>query len=271
MSRLQKPEEKGLTTKLPGGILMITELLPVFQRFAMPTPAIEDYLKTIYKLSRGDSAASTTSIAQRLGVAAGSVTGMLKRLSRKGLVKYIPYYGARLTTRGEEEAVRMIRRHRVLELFLVDVLGYTWDRVHEEAEQLEHAVSDELIDRMAEFLGKPQQDPHGAPIPAAGMDLHEPQHDTLADLPLDTPAIVRRVSDHDPEALRCIAELGLLPGTPVLVKKHPPFDGPLQVWIGSAPRSITRTLAESIRVEPVNGNDEIASKPPDSSAPGETG
>lgn len=134
----------------------------------MPSPAVEDYLKTIYHLSRDDAAASTSSIADRLGVSAGSVTGMLKRLAEQGLVEHERYYGTRLTTEGSEEAVRMIRRHRILELFLVEVLGYTWDRVHAEAERLEHAASDELIDRMAQVLGEPEWDPHGAPIPGVG-------------------------------------------------------------------------------------------------------
>src|SRR5688572_2931668 len=133
----------------------------------MPSMAVEDYLKTIYSLTRRDQAASTSAIAELLGVAAGSVTGMLKRLAEQELVEHVPYYGARLTESGEREAVRLIRRHRVLELFLVQVLRYTWDRVHEEAERLEHAATDEMIDRMATVLGEPVLDPHGAPIPAS--------------------------------------------------------------------------------------------------------
>ena len=134
----------------------------------MTSPAVEDYLKALYHLSREGEAVSTSALAERLGIAAGSVTGMLKRLAEQGLVEHTPYYGARLTQTGQDNAVRMIRRHRVLELFLVDVLGYTWDRVHDEAERLEHAVSEELIDRMAKVLGEPASYPHGAPIPTAG-------------------------------------------------------------------------------------------------------
>src|SRR5688572_6889422 len=134
----------------------------------MASSNVEDYLKTIYSLAADSEAASTSAIAHALGVAAGSVTGMLKRLSDQGLVEHVPYYGARLTVGGEEQAVGLIRRHRILEMFLVQVLGYTWDRVHEEADRLEHAVSDELIDRMAQVLGSPTVDPHGAPIPASG-------------------------------------------------------------------------------------------------------
>src|SRR5688572_27668042 len=118
----------------------------------MASSNVEDYLKAIYNLAGEAEAASTSAIAEQLGVAAGSVTGMIKRLADQGLVEHVPYYGARLTTAGEEQAISLIRRHRILELFLVQILGYTWDRVHEEAERLEHAVSDELIDRMAQVL-----------------------------------------------------------------------------------------------------------------------
>ena len=121
----------------------------------MPSIAVEDYLKTIYSLTKREEPASTSAIAEKLGIAAGSVTGMVKRLAEQGLVEHVPYYGARLTSAGHREAVRLIRRHRVLELFLVQVLGYTWDRVHDVAERLEHASTDELIDRMAAVLGEP--------------------------------------------------------------------------------------------------------------------
>src|SRR5690554_2862650 len=113
------------------------------------TPAAQDFLKALYKLSRGNRAASTSALAARMGIAAASVTGMLKRLAERGLIEHVPYNGARLTEAGEREAIRMIRRHRILELYLVERLDYTWDRVHEEAERLEHAATDELIDRMA--------------------------------------------------------------------------------------------------------------------------
>src|SRR5690606_12234903 len=148
----------------------------------MSTPAAQDYLKAIYKLSRGRAPASTSSIAARLHVAAASVTGMLKRLAERGFVEHVPYYGARLTEAGEREALRMIRRHRVLESFLVERLGYRWDEVHEEAERLEHAASDELIDRMAGVLGEPREDPHGSPIPEAGGEYEERQYPTLTEL-----------------------------------------------------------------------------------------
>src|SRR5512145_1254601 len=145
----------------------------------MTSSNVEDYLKAIYNLIGEAEAASTSAIADQLGVAPGSVTGMLKRLADQGLVEHVPYYGARLTATGEEQAIGLIRRHRILELFLVQVLGYTWDRVHEEAERLEHAVSDELIDRMAQVLGFPSADPHGAPIPSAGKEFVDRRYPTL--------------------------------------------------------------------------------------------
>ena len=139
----------------------------------MNSSAVEDYLKTIYNLCSDEQAASTSAIAERLDVAAGSVTGMIKRLADQGLVEHVPYYGAHLTVEGEAQAVALIRKHRVLEMFLVQVLGYTWDRVHDEAERLEHAVTDELVDRMASVLGFPDVDPHGAPIPSSGKAFVE--------------------------------------------------------------------------------------------------
>lgn len=219
----------------------------------MTSPAVQDYLKAIYRLSQDDEAASTSSIAERLQVAAGSVSGMLRRLADQGLVEHIPYYGARLTQDGEREAVRMIRRHRVLEAFLVEVLGYTWDRVHEEAERLEHAASDELIDRMARVIGEPDFDPHGAPIPGAGRAFVEPRYPSLAELEVGCPAVLREVSDEDPAALRYLAGLKLLPGVRLEVLEQAPFKGPLRVRVGETVQYVGRELSCSIKVEPLDG------------------
>jgi DtxR family Mn-dependent transcriptional regulator len=215
----------------------------------MPTPAVEDYLKTIYLLSRDEAAASTSAIAERLRIAAGSVTGMLKRLAERDLVEHVPYYGARLTDRGEFEALRLIRRHRVLELFLVEVLGYTWDRVHDEAELLEHSASDELIDRMERVLGEPSADPHGAPIPRVGRHFVETRYPALASLAVGKRAVVRRVSDTDPEVLRYLATMKVRPGAHVEVREQAPFNGPLRVAVGPSEYSIGRELSKSIQVE----------------------
>lgn len=198
----------------------------------MTSPAVEDYLKAIYHLSGQGVAVGTTAVAERLGVTAGSVTGMLKRLAEQGFVEHVPYYGSRLTEAGTERALATIRRHRIIELFLVEVLGYPWDEVHEEAEALEHTASSRLVERMSEVLGAPDSDPHGAPIPTADGSIEEHRYPSLADLDVGTTAVLRRVSDEDPEALRYLAGMGLLPGTRVEVLEHAPFDGPLRVRVG---------------------------------------
>lgn len=215
----------------------------------MPSVAVEDYLKTIYSLSAGREAANTSAIAERMGIAAGSVTGMLKRLAEQGLVEHVPYYGARLTASGEREAVRLIRRHRVLELFMVQVLGYTWDRVHDEAESLEHAATDELIDRMASVLGEPASDPHGAPIPAGEGRFVESHYPTLGEMAVGSRGVLRRVQDEDPEALRYLAELELVPGTELQLLERAPFNGPLKVQVGGREKFVGVELARSLEVE----------------------
>jgi DtxR family Mn-dependent transcriptional regulator len=217
----------------------------------MVSPAVEDYLKAIYHLTKDGQPVSTSAIAERLGVAAASVTGMIKRLAEQGLVEHTPYYGARLTQRGSENAVRTIRRHRVLELFLVQVLGYTWDRVHEEAERMEHAVTEEMIDRMAHVLGEPAEDPHGAPIPTSGGAFIERAYPSLYELGAGRPAVLRRVSDEDPAALRYLAEMNVVPGVELEVLSQAPLNGPLTVRVGTERQVIGRELCESLKVEPL--------------------
>lgn len=215
----------------------------------MPTPAVEDYLKTIYQLSAGGEPVGTSAIAERLGIAPGSVTGMLKRLGQQGLIDHARYQGATLTEKGRHEAIRMIRRHRVLELFLVEVLGYTWDQVHEEAERLEHAASDDLVDRMASVLGDPEADPHGHPIPAAVGSFRPADLPTLADLEVGDRAILRRVSDEDPEALRYLARLNLIPGVRLELLERTPVRGPLRIRVGAQEEVIGLELAARLCVE----------------------
>jgi DtxR family transcriptional regulator, Mn-dependent transcriptional regulator len=218
----------------------------------MPTPAVEDYLKAIYQLAPDGEAVGTSAIAERLGIAPGSVTGMLKRLGREGLVEHERYQGARLTPGGRREALRMIRRHRVLELFLVEVLGFTWDQVHEEAEQLEHAASDALVDRMAAVLGDPEFDPHGHPIPSAGGQLRASDLPKLSELEPGDQAVLRRVSDEDPEALRYLARLNLIPGARLEVLERTPFRGPLRVRVDDAEEMVGLELAARLCVEPTD-------------------
>ena len=215
----------------------------------MTSSNVEDYLKAIYNLAADAEAASTSAIAGRLGIAAGSVTGMIKRLADQGLVEHVPYYGTRLTAAGEAQAIGLIRRHRILEMFLVQVLGYTWDRVHEEAERLEHAVSDELIDRMAQVLGFPVADPHGAPIPASGKAFVDRRYPTLDQLDVGSRAVLRRVRDEDPAALRYLAELNLTPGTEVMLTERGPFNGPLYIRVGDQDHIVSAELARYVQVE----------------------
>lgn len=215
----------------------------------MPTPAVEDYLKAIYQLTEGDAAVGTSAIAERLGVAPGSVTGMLKRLGKLSLVEHERYQGARLTATGRREALRMIRRHRVLELFMVEILGYSWDQVHAEAERLEHAVSDGLVDRMAHVLGDPENDPHGHPIPSSAGQIEAPELPTLAELEPGERGTLRRVSDEDPAALRYLARLNLIPGVRLEVLERTPFKGPLRVRVGEVEEMIGLELAARLRVE----------------------
>jgi DtxR family Mn-dependent transcriptional regulator len=215
----------------------------------MTTPAVEDYLKAIYQLSVEAAPVSTSAIADRLGIAAGSVTGMLKRLAEAGLVEHTRYHGARLTEQGVVTAVRTIRRHRILELFLVEVLGYTWDRVHDDAERLEHVVTDEMIDRMAVVLGEPDVDPHGAPIPSAAGELRERRLPSLAELEAGEQAVLRQVPDEDAAALRYLAQLELRPGADLHVVDVAPFNGPLRVRINGTEQIVGRELAWKVKVE----------------------
>ena len=219
----------------------------------MPTPAVEDYLKAIYLLGEGDASVGTSAIAERLGVAPASVTGMIKRLGGQGLVDHERYQGARLTAAGRREAIRMIRRHRVLELFMVEVLGYTWDQVHVEAERLEHAVSDGMVDRMARVLGDPDADPHGHPIPSSAGQIRVPELPALADLAPGDRATLRRVSDEDPEDLRELARLNLVPGVEIEVLERTAL-GPLRVRIGRSEEWLPAELATHLRVELVHGS-----------------
>jgi DtxR family Mn-dependent transcriptional regulator len=193
------------------------------------TRSVEDYLKAIYRLSPEGRPASTSDIAHLLELSAPSVSGMVKRLSELGLLEHVPYKGVQLTDAGRHAALRMVRRHRLLEAYLVQFLGFSWDAVHAEAERLEHAVSDTLIERMAAALGHPAVDPHGDPIPAADGSIDEPSFTPLADVAVGETVEVRRVDEREPERLRYLASLGLTPGAVVTLRERQPFGGPVTV------------------------------------------
>jgi DtxR family Mn-dependent transcriptional regulator len=214
-----------------------------------PSPlsrSVEDYLKVIYHLSGEGGFAATRDIAAMLAVAPPSVSGMVKRLSEAGLIEHVPYRGVQLTAQGRRAALRMVRRHRLLEVYLVARLGYDWDSVHEEAERLEHAVSDDLIERMAEALGHPHYDPHGAPIPTVEGEIEETDLVPLAQVPVGTPVELRQVDDADPARLRYLAEQGLTPGARVVVTERQPFNGPTIVRLGDATRVVGDELARTL-------------------------
>src|ERR1051325_1971892 len=188
--------------------------------------SVEDYLKATYELEVARGAAAANDIAEALGISAASVSGMLRPLARQRLVSHEPYRGVHLTRDGRRAALRTIRRHRVIESYLTTALGYPWDRVHDEAERLEHASSDELVDRMAAAIGEPETDPHGAPIPTRDGTLREQPLLALSELAPGDSARVERVSDSSAELLRYLAELGIVPGRTVQVIAREPFDGP---------------------------------------------
>ena len=210
--------------------------------------AVEDYLKAVYKLQRADESVATTALAGELGRSAASVTNMVKALADQGLLDHTPYYGVRLTPRGEIAARRIIRRHRVIETYLIDRLGYEWDSVHDEAERLEHAVSDGLVERMARALGDPATDPHGAPIPTREGEIESRELELLADLPTGVPAVVREVADNDGEQLRSLTALGLRLGTAVEVEQVS-LEGVLTVRVAGSARALDRELALQVGVE----------------------
>jgi len=218
---------------------------------ARPSAPAEDCLKAIYEIERAGNAAGTNDIARHLQIAAPSVTGMVRRLAEKGLVTHEPYRGATLTEAGRRAALQTLRRHRVIETYLAVALGYPWDRVHDEAERLEHAASDELVDRMATAVGDPGVDPHGAPIPRRDGTVDETHYRSLAELPVGEPARMARVSDEDPALLQYLAKLGLTPGAEVVVEQRAPFDGPTSLRVGGASHIIGSNLATQIRIAPL--------------------
>jgi len=214
------------------------------------SPAIEDYSKAIFSLqSRSEEPVSTNALAERLGITPGSVSAMLKRLDELGLITHVPYRGVRLTPDGRRLALEVIRHHRLIESFLADTLGMPWDRVHAEAEVLEHVLSEDLEQLIADKLGHPTVDPHGDPIPSAELELHERATRSMDSLaPGDTGVFVR-VSDSDPAMLRYLAGFGISPGDRFQIRDRQPFGGPSFVLFGEHEHAIGGQLAKAMRVE----------------------
>jgi DtxR family transcriptional regulator, Mn-dependent transcriptional regulator len=214
------------------------------------SPAIEDYSKAIFSLqSRSEEPVSTTALAERLGITPGSVSAMLKKLDELGLTTHVPYRGVRLTAEGRRLALEVIRHHRLLESYLAEALGMPWDRVHAEAEVLEHVLSEDLEELIAAKLGHPTVDPHGDPIPSADLELEERSTHSMESLQDGEEGVFVRVSDSDPEMLRYLAGCGISPGDRFAVRERQPFGGPLFVRFGEREHAIGGRLAGAMRVE----------------------
>lgn len=213
------------------------------------SPSSEDYLKAIHDLTASGGLAQTGEIAVAMQVAAPSVSGMVKRLTAAGLVSHVPYRGVQLTRVGRRAALQLVRRHRIIETYLANKLGYGWDSVHEEAERLEHAVSDELVERMAMALGNPQYDPHGSPIPTRDGSVEDLALLPLSEVPVGETAELRAVNDRNPERLRYLASLGLKLGAAFDVVGRQPFRGPVTIRLaGAVPREqvVGYEMAQSV-------------------------
>ena len=216
----------------------------------MISRAMEDYLKAIYQFARDDEKVSTSNLAQQMKCSPASVTNMLQKLSELKLVEYEPYQGVTLTEAGRKVALETLRHHRLIELYLAEVLGYSWDKVHAEAEQLEHVISEEFEEKIDRALGHPTTDPHGDPIPTKDGKITVPQLRSLWETPGGKEVKVCRVSDRDPEVLRYLGTIGIFPDVELKVLKKGPFNGPLHVEVDDSEHSLSEELANQIFVLP---------------------
>ena len=208
--------------------------------------ALEDYLKVIYVLETDGEKATTTAIAQALDVSNASVTNMLKKLAGMHLIVHESYKGAELSPAGKKVALEILRHHRLLELYLKEVMGYSWDEVHDEAEKLEHHISEQFEDRIAELLNHPTHDPHGDPIPTKDGVMPEKATLALNEAEINTLYIVGRVRDQNPELLRYLEQQGVLPGVELTIIEKAPFDGPINLKIDGELISLGFTIAQNI-------------------------
>src|SRR5699024_5555937 len=216
--------------------------------------SVEDYLKAIYTLEDEGEGASTTKIAESMDVSSASATNMLKRLAKMGLVDYQSYKGATLTKSGKKMALEIIRHHRLLELYLLEVMGYSWDEVHDEAEKLEHHISERFEDKIAKLLDDPTHDPHGDPIPTKEGIMPKMNDEPLNEAASGQKYVVSRVRDQDPEILRYLEETGLLPGVKISVIEKGPFQGPITLHIEEEEQVIGNEVARNIFVAKIKGD-----------------
>ena len=213
--------------------------------------SVEDYLKAIHALNERGEAAGTKRLAQALDVQPGSVSGMIRRLADDGLVRHEPYRGVRLTPTGLREALKIVRRHRIIETYLVERLGYGWEDVHEEAERLEHAASDDLVDRMAEAMGNPATDPHGDPIPTRTGEIDPTPYPRLDEVAAGATVTVRSVPDRDPARLRYFRTVGLVPGVRAAVRGSARDGGEVTLLVEGAagPLTVQAGVARRVKVQ----------------------
>ncbi|HEX6547702.1 MAG TPA: metal-dependent transcriptional regulator [Candidatus Dormibacteraeota bacterium] len=202
------------------------------------SPAQQDYVKALYQLRREGCTVTTSELSEGLGVSAASAVQMLAKLTAMGLATHDRYHGAGLTRSGEAVALEMIRHHRLIEMYLAEALGYNWDEVHEEAERLEHHISERMEERIFHLLGRPAIDPHGDPIPTRGGELRGQRYRPLSESRAGERLVVRRVSDREPDKLRELARLGLTLGTEVEIVGESRFEGPVSIRVAGRPRSL---------------------------------
>ncbi|MCB9420934.1 MAG: metal-dependent transcriptional regulator [Ardenticatenaceae bacterium] len=217
-----------------------------------PSAAMREYLAEIYRLQEGSPTVSTTSLAERLNVSAPAVPRMLKRLKSAGYVKHVPYQGVELTERGRIEALKEIRRHRILEVFLVNIMGFSWDETHEHAEEMGKGLNDAISQRMAEMTQFPLRCPHGEPIPDELGHLPDLNDISIINLGVGYKGVVSRVRTDDPEKLRYFASLGLVPGASFEIVGRAPFNGPMRLKVNQEEVVLGINLTESLWVAPVN-------------------
>ncbi|MEW6235321.1 MAG: metal-dependent transcriptional regulator [Candidatus Omnitrophota bacterium] len=214
----------------------------------MLSPSSEDYLKTIYELNAGQGRAVPSQVAEKLAVSPAAVTKMAQRLQEKKMVQYSRQKGFTMTQAGEKAALKVIRRHRLLELYLTEALHFAWDRVHEEACRMEHVISDEFEEKIDEFLGRPTRDPHGAPIPTKDGRIEEERHPKLAELPLGRTGTIQQVDNDNAELLRYAGAMGMIPGAEVEMLNQEPFGGPFHIRVAGKKRAVGQELMRHISV-----------------------
>lgn len=213
------------------------------------TSVMEDYLKAIYHLLQSKGQANTNDLAKSMNVSAPTVTQMIKRLVELKLATHEPYKGITLTTTGDKMALETIRHHRLIEQYLYEALGVPWDKVHKEAEKLEHVISEDLEERMAEALNHPTHDPHGSPIPSPDLVINEQDLQYLSELEKDSRAVISEVPDEDPKLLRYLEDLGLKPEIRFILKNIEPYGGPVVIEVNGSKLYIGSEAASQIKVK----------------------